>query len=214
MEDMVKIKRALLSVSDKSGLIELGKKLDSLNVEIISTGGTMAALRDADIRALSIQTFTGAPEILGGRVKTLHPKVHAGILFRRDDEEHAAEMSHQEYKQIDLVVVNLYPFEQTLVNPKANHKDKIENIDIGGPTMIRASAKNYEGVAVVTDPADYPAIIDEIENNEGCLSMATRKELAGKAFALTARYDTAISGYFTNLLSGDSTAKNNNDLDL
>ena len=165
MQDSVKIKRALISVSDKTGLVELGKKLCDLGVEIISTGGTLAQLRNSEIQAISIATFTGAPEILGGRVKTLHPKVHAGILFKREDKEHLAEMSQQEYKPIDLVVVNLYPFEQTLANPEATHKDKIENIDIGGPTMIRAAAKNLDAVAVVTDPGDYSSIIDEMDEN-------------------------------------------------
>lgn len=196
MQDSVKIKRALISVSDKTGLVELGKKLCDMGVEIISTGGTLAQLRNSEIQAISIATFTGAPEILGGRVKTLHPKVHAGILFKREDKEHLAEMSQQEYKPIDLVVVNLYPFEQTLANPEATHKDKIENIDIGGPTMIRAAAKNLDAVAVVTDPGDYSSIIDEMDENDGALSLATRKILARKAFALTARYDKAISGYF------------------
>ncbi|MCP4569325.1 MAG: bifunctional phosphoribosylaminoimidazolecarboxamide formyltransferase/IMP cyclohydrolase [FCB group bacterium] len=192
----MKIKRALISVSDKAGLTELGKKLVEMEVEIISTGGTLGKLKEAEIQAVSIATFTGTPEILGGRVKTLHPKVHAGILFKRQDEEHLAEMSRQEYKPIDLVVVNLYPFEQTLANPEATHKDKIENIDVGGPTMIRAAAKNMDAVAVVTDPSDYDNILEEMAKNDGCLSQATRKMLARKAFALTARYDKAIAGYF------------------
>jgi phosphoribosylaminoimidazolecarboxamide formyltransferase/IMP cyclohydrolase len=196
MEDLVKIKRALISVSDKSGLIELAEKLDKMGVEIISTGGTLAGLKEAGVRVISIATFTGAPEILDGRVKTLHPKVHAGILFKRDSEDHKSEMSQQEYKPIDLVVVNLYPFEQTLANPDSSHKDKIENIDVGGPTMVRAAAKNSSFAAVVTNPGDYESIIDELDRNDGCLSMATRQNLASKAFSLTARYDKAISGYF------------------
>jgi len=195
----MKIKRAILSVSDKTGLIDLGRALDQLDVEILSTGGTLAELRKADVHAISIATFTGAPEILGGRVKTLHPKVHAGILFKRDNDEHLEEMSQQEYKPIDLVVVNLYPFEQTLANPKSTHKDKIENVDIGGPTMIRAAAKNYNSVAVVTDPADYPAIVEELATHDGELSAETCQRLASKAFALTARYDKAIAGYFASI---------------
>jgi phosphoribosylaminoimidazolecarboxamide formyltransferase/IMP cyclohydrolase len=204
MQDLVKIKRALVSVSDKSGLVELARKLDELGVEIISTGGTLAALKEAGVRVISIATFTGAPEILEGRVKTLHPKVHAGILFKRDSEDHRAEMSQQEYKPIDLVVVNLYPFEQTLARPDATARDIIENIDVGGPTMVRAAAKNSDHVAVVTDPAAYPAIIRELNENEGAITAGTRSSLAGKAFALTARYDTAIAGY---LAAGKPEAK-------
>ena len=197
MHDLVKIKRALISVSDKSGIVELALKFDKMGIEIISTGGTMNRLKEAGIRVVSVATFTGAPEILGGRVKTLHPKVHAGILFRRDDQDHVNEMSQQEYKPIDLVVVNLYPFERTLADPKADDDEKIENIDVGGPTMIRAAAKNFEGVAVVADPADYPALLDEMERNDGQVSLSTRKKLAAKAFSLTSRYDTAIAGYFS-----------------
>ena len=209
MEDLVKIKRALISVSDKTGLIELAQKLDDLGVEIISTGGTLAKLKEAGVHVISIATFTGAPEILNGRVKTLHPKVHAGILFKRDSDNHLAEMSQQEYKSIDLVVVNLYPFEQTLANPKSSHKDKIENIDIGGPTMVRAAAKNNDSVAVVTDPADYPAIIKELTANKGALSLETRRSLTSKAFALTARYDSAISGYFSGAAKSVSSSDEN-----
>ena len=197
MEDLVKIKRALISVSDKSGLVELGRLLDDMDVELISTGGTLAALKDAGVRAISIATFTGAPEILDGRVKTLHPKVYAGILFKRDNEDHLAEMSQQEYKPIDLVVVNLYPFEQTAADPKSTDEDKIENIDIGGPTMVRAAAKNYNSVAVITEPSDYPRLIEELVSTKGQISLATRKMLASKAFALTARYDKAIAHYFS-----------------
>ncbi len=197
MEDLVKIKRALISVSDKTGLIELAQKLDELGVEIISTGGTLAKLKEAGVHVISIATFTGAPEILNGRVKTLHPKVHAGILYKRDNDDHLAEMSQQEYKRIDLVVVNLYPFEQTLADPNSTHNDKVENIDVGGPTMVRAAAKNSDSVAVVTEPTDYAGIIKELSENEGALTLETRKNLTSKAFALTARYDSAISGYFS-----------------
>jgi len=188
MEGLVHIRRALISVSDKTGLIELAEKLSGMGVEIISTGGTLAKIKEAGVQAISIQTFTGSPEILDGRVKTLHPKVHGGILFRRDDAEHQAEIAQQEYKPIDLVVVNLYPFEKTLIDPDADHRDKIENIDIGGPTLVRASAKNYEFVGIVTDPGDYAKIISEMEQKEGSLTLATRKNLA--------RYDKAIAGYF------------------
>jgi phosphoribosylaminoimidazolecarboxamide formyltransferase / IMP cyclohydrolase len=196
MQDMAKIRRALVSVSDKTGLAELGRRLEAMGVEIISTGGTLTALKKAGVHVISVSTFTGAPEILDGRVKTLHPKVYAGILFKREDPEHQAEMAQQEYKPIDLVVVSLYPFEQTLANPSSTHEDKIENIDIGGPTMIRAAAKNYDSVAVVTDMADYNVLLDEMEKNDGQVSAATRRLLAGKAFALTTRYDGLIGSYF------------------
>jgi phosphoribosylaminoimidazolecarboxamide formyltransferase/IMP cyclohydrolase len=185
-------------------LVALAQALDNLGVEIISTGGTLAKLKEAGVRVISIATFTGAPEILDGRVKTLHPKVHAGILFRRDIEDHCAEISRQEYKPIDMVVVNLYPFEQTLVKPNATHDEKIENIDIGGPTMVRAAAKNYDHVAVITSTDDYNAVAKELSENDGCLSQATRQNLAGKAFALTARYDKAVAGYFA---GGEAAAK-------
>ncbi len=196
MEGLIHIRRALISVSDKTGLVELAEKLSEMGVEIISTGGTLAKIKEAGVQAISIQTFTGSPEILDGRVKTLHPKVHGGILFRRDDAEHQAEIAQQEYKPIDLVIVNLYPFEKTLVDPDADHRDKIENIDIGGPTLVRASAKNYEFVGIVTDPGDYASVISEMKEKEGSLTLATRKRLAAKAFVLTARYDKAITGYF------------------
>ena len=207
MQDLVKIKRVLISVSDKTELVELAGKLNELGVQIISTGGTLAKLKEADIQAISIATFTGAPEILGGRVKTLHPRVHAGILYKRDDEGHIKEMAEQECKGIDMVVVNLYPFEKTLANPDSSHQDKIENIDIGGPTMVRAAAKNHDSVAVVTSPEDYKDIITELDNNDGQLSFKTRQKLAAKAFALTSRYDTAIAGYFKSVDSGESKSE-------
>lgn len=204
MGDKIKIKRALISVSDKTGLGDFAKTLNEYGVEIISTGGTLAAIRKEGVQAVSVSTFTGAPEILGGRVKTLHPKVHAGILARRGNEADDAELAHHEYKPIDMVVVNLYPFEQTVANPNSTEKDIIENIDIGGPTMVRASAKNFESVAVVTNPGDYSGIVDEMSQNDGCLAMATRRTLAGKAFGMTDRYDAAISNYFKSLESDKS----------
>nr|MBN2277098.1 bifunctional phosphoribosylaminoimidazolecarboxamide formyltransferase/IMP cyclohydrolase [candidate division Zixibacteria bacterium] len=192
----MKIRRALISVSDKTGLVELAKALAENDIEILSTGGTLATLKKAGIQAVSVSTFTGAPEILGGRVKTLHPKIHAGILFRRDSEADNAEMIHQEYKPIDMVIVNLYPFEKTVAKPDVSEAEIIENIDIGGPTMVRAAAKNYSGVAVVTGPSDYPLIIDELKRNDGSLSLELRRELASRAFALTNTYDRAIADYF------------------
>jgi len=196
MTDIIKIKRALISVYDKTALGELASALDKLGVEILSTGGTLAALKKEGVQAVSVSMFTGAPEILGGRVKTLHPKIAAGILSRRDNEDDVSEMTRHEYKPIDMVVVNLYPFEKTVANPNSTDQDIIENIDIGGPTMIRAAAKNHAGVAVVTDPSDYEMIVKELEENDGGLSLETRTKLAGRAFALTNRYDGAISNYF------------------
>jgi len=196
MSDKITIKRALVSVSNKDGLVEFARALSEFGVEIISTGGTLAVLKKEGIQAVSVSTFTGAPEILGGRVKTLNPKIHAGILARRDNDDDLVELQHHEYKLIDMVVVNLYPFEQTLANPASTDKDIIENIDIGGPTMIRAGAKNFDGVAVVTSPGDYAMVLDEMKKNEGALDMAFRRQLAAQAFALTNHYDDAISRYF------------------
>ncbi|MFH2037636.1 MAG: bifunctional phosphoribosylaminoimidazolecarboxamide formyltransferase/IMP cyclohydrolase [Candidatus Zixiibacteriota bacterium] len=196
MSDIIKIRRALISVYNKENLVKLAEVLRKYEIEILSTGGTLATLKKAGVQAVSVSTFTGAPEILGGRVKTLHPKVHAGILFRRGNEADEAEMKHQEYKPIDMVVVNLYPFEETVANPQSTDSHIIENIDIGGPTMIRAAAKNFDGVAVVTNPSSYDRLIDELEKNEGGLSLEFRRELAGLAFENTYKYDTAIARYF------------------
>ncbi len=197
MADKIKIRRALISVYDKTGLVELARALSRYDVEILSTGGTLAAMKKEGVQAVSVSTFTGAPEILGGRVKTLHPKIHAGILARRDNEGDDEELTRNEYKPIDMVVVNLYPFEKTIADANATDADIIENIDIGGPTMIRAAAKNFEGVAAVTDPSDYAAIIDELDQNEGALTLDFRRKLAGKVFARTNSYDRAISNYFS-----------------
>ncbi len=196
MTDLIKIKRALVSVSDKTGLLELAQALSDSGVEIISTGGTLAALKKGGIQAISVSTFTGEPEILGGRVKTLHPKIHAGILYRRDNKEDIEELAHHEYKPIDMVVVNLYPFEKTVGNPIATEEEIIENIDIGGPSMIRAAAKNFEGVAVVSSPQDYSDVMGEMDKNDGALGLNFRRNLAGKAFSLTNTYDKAVSHYF------------------
>ncbi|MCK4385655.1 MAG: bifunctional phosphoribosylaminoimidazolecarboxamide formyltransferase/IMP cyclohydrolase, partial [candidate division Zixibacteria bacterium] len=192
----VRIKRALLSVSDKRGITELAKGLSKLGVEIISTGGTQAELKKAGIKSISISSFTGFPEILGGRVKTLHPKVFGGILAKREDEQHKKEMGEQDIKCIDLVVVNLYPFEETVNKAKVTQEEAIENIDIGGPSMIRAAAKNFESVAVVVNPEKYNQITEELEENEGSLCLSTRLELANEVFRYTAHYDTIIANYF------------------
>ncbi len=196
MIDKVQIKRALISVSDKTGIDELARKLNELGIEIISTGGTLKALRQAGAHVISVSTFTGAPEILGGRVKTLHPKVHAGILYRRDNPEDVELMSQSDYRSIDLVVVNLYPFQQTVAKPETSDEEVIENIDIGGPSMIRAGAKNHTSVTVVVDPADYALLIKQLEENSGATTLAFRRRCAGKAFRFTAEYDKAIDNYF------------------
>jgi phosphoribosylaminoimidazolecarboxamide formyltransferase/IMP cyclohydrolase len=194
-----KIQRALISVSDKTGIVDFAKALESFKIEIFSTGGTLQTLLDAGIKAKSISTLTGFPEILDGRVKTLHPMIHGGLLAIRGKAEHEKEMKKNKIKPIDLVVVNLYPFEQTVANPKVKLKDAIENIDIGGPAMLRSAAKNYKFVTVVTDVGDYACVIEEMKKRKGSTSEKTRFELAKKAFALTARYDSAIAAYFDRL---------------
>lgn len=201
-----KIQRALISVSDKTGIVEFAKALMTFKVEIFSTGGTLQTLLDAGIKAKSISTLTGFPEILDGRVKTLHPMIHGGLLAIRGNAEHEKQIKRNKIKYIDLVVVNLYPFEQTVANPKVKLKDAIENIDIGGPAMLRSAAKNYKAVTVVTDIGDYGCIIEEMKKRKGAVSEQTRFELAKKVFALTARYDAAISSYLENLTDGKSHA--------
>jgi phosphoribosylaminoimidazolecarboxamide formyltransferase/IMP cyclohydrolase len=191
----VKITRALLSVSDKSGLVELGQALARNGVELVSTGGTAKALRDAGLSVRDVSDLTGFPEMMDGRVKTLHPMVHGGLLAVRDDPEHAKAMADHRIGAIDLVVVNLYPFAQTVARG-AERDEVIENIDIGGPSMVRSAAKNHAYVAIVTDPADYAVITQELESNGGATTLATRKRLAAKAFAATAAYDAAISSWF------------------
>jgi phosphoribosylaminoimidazolecarboxamide formyltransferase/IMP cyclohydrolase len=194
------IRRALLSVSDKSGLIDLARALARHSVELISTGGTRKALTDAGLAVRDISEVTGFPEILDGRVKTLHPRIHAGILAVRDNPRHRAVLDEHSITPIDMVVCNLYPFEATLAKPESSHEDIVENIDIGGPSLIRAAAKNYHDVAVVTDPAQYAAIVDELASGNGALCLATRERLAGAAFSRTASYDRAIGSYFAGRL--------------
>jgi phosphoribosylaminoimidazolecarboxamide formyltransferase / IMP cyclohydrolase len=192
----VRVRRALLSVSDKSGIVEFAQGLAELGVELVSTGGTSSALSDAGVAVRAIEDFTGFPEMMDGRVKTLHPRLYAGLLARRDEDEHLQAAADQEIEQVDLVCVNLYPFEQTVARGDASEAEVIENIDIGGPTMIRAAAKNSAFAAVVVDPQDYARVLEELHESGGKLSLATRKALAGKAFACTARYDAAISTWF------------------
>jgi len=192
------IKRALLSVSDKTGLVDFARALANAGVELLSTGGTAKALRDAGLAVIDVSEYTGFPEMLDGRVKTLHPRVHGGILARRDLPDHVDTMKAHGMPYIDLVCVNLYPFVATVSKPHTLD-DAIENIDIGGPAMVRSSAKNYRFVAIVTDPADYPALVAEMQAHGGALTDATRFTLAKKAFSHTAEYDGAISNYLTAL---------------
>ena len=191
----VRIGRALLSVSDKSGLVELGQALAGRGVELVSTGGTARALRDAGLAVKDVSELTGFPEMMDGRVKTLHPKVHGGLLAVRDNPEHAAAMAAHEIGAIDLVVVNLYPFEATVARG-AVRDEIIENIDIGGPSMVRSAAKNHGFVTILTDPADYAGLLAELEASDGATTLAFRRAMAAKAFAATAAYDAAISNWF------------------
>jgi phosphoribosylaminoimidazolecarboxamide formyltransferase/IMP cyclohydrolase len=188
-----RIQRALLSVTDKTGLVEFARKLSALGIELVSTGGTAKLLRDSGITVKDISDLTGFPEILDGRVKTLHPKVHGGILHRRADPKHVAAVAEHGIAPIDMVVVNLYAFEKTAAKPGVAFEELIENIDIGGPSMIRSAAKNFHDVAIVTSPADYDAIADELSRSAATLSHATKWRLAQKAFATTAAYDSAIA---------------------
>ena len=190
-----KIMRALLSVTDKSGLVDFARGLAEMGVALISTGGTAAKLREGGLEATDVAEVTGFPEMLDGRVKTLHPRIHGGILARRDDPNHRAQLAEHHIAPIDLVCVNLYAFEATIAKEGCTFADAIENIDIGGPCLIRAAAKNQSGVAVVTDTADYGLILEEMKNNGGGISEETRKKLAAKAFRLTNRYDGAIADY-------------------
>jgi len=196
---MAVIKQALLSVSDKTGLVEFARGLAGFGVALISTGGTAAQLRDAGLKVTEVADHTGFPEMLDGRVKTLHPRVHGGILARRDVPGHMQALKQADIPTIDLVVVNLYPFGATVAKPGCTLAEAIENIDIGGPAMVRSAAKNYEHVAVVTDPADYGPVLKEMAAAAGALGAATRFQLAQKAFSHTAQYDGAISNYLTAL---------------
>lgn len=203
---MTPITRALISVSDKTGIVEFAQALAAAGVEILSTGGTAKLLAEKNIPVIEVADYTGFPEMLDGRVKTLHPKVHGGILGRRDLPEHVAKMKEHGIGNIDLVCVNLYPFEATIANPDCSLEEAIENIDIGGPTMVRSAAKNWAHVAIVTDSADYAALSAELKTNGGSLTRATRFELAKKAFTHTAAYDGAISNYLTALTDNHELA--------
>ncbi|MFZ2113988.1 MAG: bifunctional phosphoribosylaminoimidazolecarboxamide formyltransferase/IMP cyclohydrolase [Solirubrobacteraceae bacterium] len=192
----VRVRRALLSVSDKTGIVDFARGLVELGVEIVSTGGTARALAEADVPVRAIEDFTGFPEMMDGRVKTLHPRLYAGLLAVRDNDEHLQAAAEHSIEPVDLVCVNLYPFEQTVVRGDATPEEIVENIDIGGPTMIRAAAKNSAFAAVVVDPSDYKGVLVELGESDGRLALSTRRRLAGSAFACTARYDAAISSWF------------------
>lgn len=199
------VRRALLSVSDKTGLIEFARELSALKVDLVASGGTAKALREAGLEVVDVAELTGSPEMLGGRVKTLHPRIHGGILARRDHAGDRADIAAQALQAIDLVAVNLYPFEATVAKPDVQLADAIENIDIGGPSMIRSAAKNQAYVAVVVDPGDYGALTDELRANECTLADETRSALARKAFSRTAAYDAAISAYLAQSSQTEAT---------
>ena len=191
----MKIKRALLSVSNKSGLVPFAQRLSKMGVEIVSTGGTAALLKKEGVAHVEMEQFTGFPEILGGRVKTLHPKVHGGLLFVRNDPDHQQQVETNQIEPIDLVVVNLYPFEATINKSEVKLEEAIEQIDIGGPSMLRSAAKNYRFVTVVTDPADYNLVLEELDLHHGETTLALREQLAIKVFLTTSRYDGVIASY-------------------
>jgi phosphoribosylaminoimidazolecarboxamide formyltransferase / IMP cyclohydrolase len=201
----MKISRALISVSDKGGLAPFARRLSEMGIEIVSTGGTAALLSKESIPHLEIEKFTGFPEILSGRVKTLHPKVHGGLLFLRDSPDHQRQAAENQIEPIDLVVVNLYPFESTIARPDVTTETAIEQIDIGGPSMLRSAAKNYRFVTVVTDPSDYGKVLEELEQHAGETTLALREQFATKAFLTTARYDQAIANFFRREQSGSGS---------
>ncbi len=196
------IKRALLSVSDKTGLVDFAKGLHEQGVELLSTGGTASALRDAGLPVMDVSTFTGAPELFDGRVKTLHPKVHGGLLQRRDSEDHQQQAKDNDIPQIDLVVVNLYPFEETVAQEGVTLEEAIEKIDIGGPSMLRSAAKNYKSVTVVSDTADYDRVLSEMKEHDGDTTLKFREECAVKVFLKTSTYDGAITSYLSQAAEG------------
>ena len=215
-QGLVHVRRALVSVSDKSGVIELAAALRDLTIEILSTGGTARALRQAGVAVVDVADITGFPEMLDGRVKTLHPKIHAGILASRSEPEHLRQLREHAIAPIDLVVITLYPFEATVARTNVSFEEAVEQIDIGGPSLIRAAAKNFEDVAVLVDPGDYTGLLAELRQYKGRLSRVTRLHLARKAFAHVARYDALIAGYLERNIEtgGESTLPDVLDLRL
>src|SRR5581483_3183980 len=202
---MISKRRALISVSDKTGLVPLAQALGEAGVELLSTGGTAKALREAGLAVMDISAHTGFPEMLDGRVKTLHPKVHGGLLFVRGNAAHEAAIREHGIEAIDFVIVNLYPFEQTVARPGVSLHDAIENIDIGGPSMLRSAAKNHDSVTVVVDPADYAEVAAQIES-AGDTTLELRRRLAAKVFARTAAYDSAIAAHLQQAFAGTGPA--------
>jgi phosphoribosylaminoimidazolecarboxamide formyltransferase/IMP cyclohydrolase len=194
---MAKIKRAIISVSNKKGVVEFAKELHGMAIEILSTGGTAKTLREAGIPVKDVSEHTGSPEMLDGRVKTLHPRIHGGLLSRRNNPKDMEEIKKYNIEMIDMVVVNLYPFEETISKTGVSFEEAIENIDIGGPAMLRSASKNFQDVAVIIDPSDYRKVISEMKGLNGDLPYATRLELAKKVFQHTSRYDGLIADYLT-----------------
>jgi phosphoribosylaminoimidazolecarboxamide formyltransferase/IMP cyclohydrolase len=212
---MVKIKRALISVSEKRGILDLAKALNKFGVEILSTGGTAKLLRDNHIAVKEVAEYTGFPEMLDGRVKTLHPKIHGGLLALRDNSEHMKTLQEHNIGLIDMVVVNLYPFSETTQKPNVTIEQVIENIDIGGPSMLRSAAKNHQSVAVICNPASYQKVIEELQKNKGFLSEGLLRDLAIEVFGLTSHYDGAIHNYLRNhFLGKPESARFLSDLNL
>ena len=205
---MKKIKRALISVSNKKNLKDLLKVLSNHKVELISSGGTYKEIKKLKFKCLEVSKYTGFPEILGGRVKTLHPKIHAGILSKRNNKSHVKDLKNNNFEEIDLVIVNFYPFEKTLELTN-NHLKIMENIDVGGPTMVRAAAKNYNDVTVITSSDQYSELINEIEKNKGSTSILFREKMSLEAFSETAYYDAVISNYFNKITKNDFPKKKN-----
>jgi phosphoribosylaminoimidazolecarboxamide formyltransferase/IMP cyclohydrolase len=200
------IKRALMSVSDKKGIVEFARELAAMGIEILSTGGTAKTLREAGVPVMEVSDYTGSPEMMDGRVKTLHPKIHGGLLARRDNPKDAEDIKKHGINLIDMVVVNLYPFEQTIAKPGVTFDDAIENIDIGGPAMLRAAAKNFRDVAVVVDPSDYGKILAEMKASKGEVSRETKLGLANKVFSHTSRYDGLITEYLSKVINRSGPA--------
>ncbi len=196
---MGKINTAIISVTDKSGIVDLAKSLAEFDVEILSTGGTAAKMREGGVEVADVASYTGFPEMMDGRIKTLHPRIHGGLLGIRGNADHMAKMQEHGIKPIDMVVINLYAFEKTVAKPDCTLEDAIENIDIGGPAMLRSSAKNHKYVTVIVDPADYDAVLDEMRQNDGNVSEETNFRLAKKVFKLTNDYDGAIFKYLDSL---------------
>ena len=203
MASLRRVSRALMSVSDKTDLVSLAHSLKTFQVHILSTGGSAATMRNAGVDVTDVAEHTGSPEILDGRVKTLHPKIHGGILAVRGNDKHEAEMKEHDVAPIDLVVLNLYPFSETVAKGH-DFPTCVENVDIGGPAMLRASAKNHAAVVIITSPAQYPELLAELKANDGCTTMEFRKRCAAAAFAQSAAYDAAISTYFASQLGGDA----------